>query len=270
MTPSSGLRYLGLLLAAALALAGASCKSSDDGGSGGCGLKVDGKEYELILACDAPISASISDARLCTEYYSNVRQAVEGSVNAICAAFKGKVLDKCPAEGSLGSCTSSSMAGGGQGLIGAIYTYADSGRTEQQARDNCDDGVYAPPGAPPASVATAGANVTSTCKAPTETSSGAVAFSFATLFNDEVVNCSNYIGEVSAAELDSVLSIGATLGACPEENAGCACLTQGAGTFATDLMQVFYDTSMSDKDESDCASVAKSCTGEFIQPYQAP
>lgn len=254
----------------ALALAGISCKSSDDGGSGGCGLKVDGKEYELILACDAPVAASITDARLCTEYYSNVRQAVEGSVKAICSAFKGKTLDVCPTKGSLGSCTNSSMAGGGQGLISVTYSYADSGRTEQQARDSCDDGVYAPPGAAPASVATAGASVTSTCDAPTETGSGAVAFSVATLANGEVINCSNYIGEVTAAELDSVLSIGATRDACPEENSACACLIKGMGTFGTDFMQVHYDTSMTKEDESDCASVEKSCSGEFIQPYQAP
>lgn len=267
MTPGSCLRALGFVLA--LTLAGTSCKSSDDGGAGGCGLKVDGKEYELILACDAPVAASITDARLCTEYYSNVRQAVEGSVKAICDAFKGKSLDVCPTQGSLGSCTNSSMAGGGQGLISVTYSYAESGQTEQQSRNNCS-GIYAPPGAPPASTPSAGASVTSTCEAPSETASGAVAFSVSTLANGEVINCSNYIGEVSAAQLDSVLSIGATRGACPEANAGCACLTPGAGTFGTDLMQVHYDTSMTSEAESDCASVEMSCTGEFTQPYRAP
>ncbi|HYP89539.1 MAG TPA: hypothetical protein VEQ59_15330 [Polyangiaceae bacterium] len=260
-----------LLFAAAVALCSLSCKSKDDDGGGGCGLEIDGKEYELIYACDAPFGGTISSVRLCTEYYSNVKDAVLQSVAGICTALGGKGVETCSTEQSAGSCTDTSTTGGGQGLVAVTYGYTTE-VTPQQYQADCD-GVYAPPGTPPASAPSGSSNVTSTCPASTSTStssSSGVAFSMATIVNGEVINCTNYIGTVTAPQLQGVLSIGATTDACPEAGSACSCLTHGGGTYGTDAMQVFYDTSMTSRDESDCESVKGSCKGEYNEPYRAP
>ncbi|HEY0468171.1 MAG TPA: hypothetical protein VGC79_28425 [Polyangiaceae bacterium] len=259
------LETLGLLL---VGLCFSACSSSSDsnGSSGGCGsLDVGGKKYALLFACDVP-NLFGTGAHLCTEFYSNVPQ-VTTTFKALCSAEQGTVSGHCPTENSFGSCTVSSTTGSGsQGAIEATFGYPDSrgsGSAAAFERD-CDSGsVYAPPGAPPASTAPTGSMVTSTCP-----HAGGVAFSMATLVNGEYLECTNYVGSVTADQLASVLKIGATTSPCPEANALCACTKNKAGTFGTDATLVYYKTSMASSSKS-CDGIASMCDA-YTESYRAP
>jgi hypothetical protein len=86
--------------------------------------------------------------------------------------------------------------------------------------------------------------------------------------NGEYLECTNYVGTVTAEQLASVLKVGATTSACPEKNALCACTQKKAGTFGTDATLVYYKTSMSSS-ASNCAGVAASCD-VYTDSYNAP
>jgi len=246
------------------------CGGSDDtasGGGGECGsLDVGGTKYELLFACDVP-NLFGTGAHLCTEFYSNVPQ-VTASFKALCNAEQGTVTDHCPTENSFGSCTASSTTGSGtQGAIEATFGYPDSrgGGSAAAFQSDCDDGsVYAPPGAAPASTAKAGSAVTSSCPR----TGGGVAFSMATLVNGEYLECTNYVGTVTADQLASVLKIGATTSPCPEAKALCACTKLKGGTFGTDATLVYYQTSMASSGHA-CDGIETMCDA-YTESYKAP
>lgn len=247
------------------------CGSSDDGGSGSGGpcssLQVGGQKYNLLFACDVPNLFGFG-THLCTEYYSNVPQ-VETTFKVLCGTEQGTVTTRCPTANSFGSCTATSTAGN-QGAVEATFGYpdADGSGSAGQFKSDCDSGsVYAPPGAPPASTASSGSQIVSTCPQSSGSGSG-VAFSFATLVNGEDLECTNYVGTLTAAQLASVLAIGASTSPCPEKNALCACTKKGAGTFGTDATLVYYKTSMPSSGGS-CDGVGAGCD-VYTDSYEAP
>ncbi len=267
-------RLFAIPLLALCALPFAACGGGSDAGGnsgGNCdSLQVSGNQYPLIFACDVP-NLFGTGGHLCTEFYSNVPSIVP-TFKALCTAETGTAVSRCPTAGSLGSCTASSTTGTGTlGAVEATYRYPDSkgkGNAAQFQAD-CDGGsVYAPPGAPPASGAKAGSTVTSSCPSKAASSAGGVAFSMATLVNGEYLECTNYVGTVTADQLASVLKIGATTDACPEKNALCACTKKKIGTFGTDATLVYYKTSMASSGSS-CDGLGASCD-VYSDSYMAP
>lgn len=267
MKSSSLARAFGIPCLLASVVFGGCGKEGDPGsGNGDCAsLEVDGKKYELLFACDSP-NLFGSGAHSCTEFYSNVPE-VRPILQAFCTTGGGTESARCPSDGSLGSCTSTSTtATGTQGVIGATYGYPDSrgGESAASFQSDCDDGsLYAPPGAPPASNAKAGSPVISSC--PRQ---GGVAFSLATLVNGEYEQCTNFVGDVTAEQLESVLKLGATTSSCPESRALCACTKNDSGTFGTDATLVYYETSMSSSRRT-CEGLETTCDS-YTESYTAP
>jgi len=246
---------------------GSDASGGNDGGS--CdSLQVNGGKYPLVFGCDSSNFFGTGE-HMCTEYYSNV-PSTAATFKTLCSVESGSPVSHCPTAGGLGSCTASATtATGTQGAIEVTYGYLDSQGKGSAAQFQADCGsgsVYAPPGAAPASSAKAGSAVTSTC--PSKGASSGVAFSMATLVNGEYLECTNYVGTVNADQLASVLKIGATVDACPEKNALCACTKKKGGTFGTDATMVYYKTSMNSSGGS-CDGVGAGCD-VYTDSYKAP
>lgn len=257
------------LLALTLTLQATGCANKDDAASGAaadlpCGAPAG--DWVHVLSCDSTFGSLVHQ---CIDYYatSAAVSAVGPSFRSICQVQSGTVLEgNCPADGSIGSCTqTASNAPGASTTTAALerqYFYEGDASRAASFKQDCegDRGIYTAPGddptAPPSSMPAG-------CSSPTSPGSqqSGVAFSMSTVVNGEVIECTNYSGEVSAAELESVLQQGAETSACPSAKALCGCPAQGV--FGTDATLVYYQTSMTDRDT--CPNDSPDCG-----PYGGP
>jgi hypothetical protein len=260
-------------LLAGATLAATGCSSSSDPGStnqGPCGAPPG--DWKYLFSCDGMLGT----VHTCQDYYSTegAAQAVDPSFRAFCTAESGTILSStCPETNSLGSCITTSSIGATatspQGALTRNYLYAQAGSSQSSVRTSCEKegGVYVPPGSAAPDAGPEGA--TATCTAGQASSDGGtsgVAFSMALVVNGQVLQCTNYVGNVTQAQLDSVIALGATTTSCPAENAVCACTeVPGSGTFATDPTLVYYKTSM-DSSPSTCADAGANCTTMYTPP----
>jgi hypothetical protein len=186
----------------------------------------------------------------------------------------------CPTANSIGSCTASSTIGV-EGVRERIFEYSGSNKTPAAYQAECakDHGVYSAPDGS-STIGDAGVASGSGCgsTAPTgsggATSSGSgVAFSIATSVNGEVLECTNYVGTVTQAQLNSVLALGAVTTACPRANAACACTMPNGGTFGTTATLVYYNTATAGSQASFCQQLGTDCPrqgGTFSATYTPP
>jgi len=256
-------------LALALGLAGAlvGCSSDPEPTPSASGLPCGAPpgDWQYVLSCESELVTSV---RQCIDYYATgaIVSVAKTTFGALCDAMKGQVTTTaCPSEGSIGSCTSAASSGQTATSPAAVlerqYFYGGN-TTPESYRENCEDdgGIYTPPGV------AAGAPM-GTKSGSCEAGSGSgepdsrVAFSISTVVNGEVISCTNYVGEVSAEQLESVLSQGAETIACPVANAVCGCAIPGV--FDTEATIVYYRTSMPSTGE--CPNDDASCG-----PYDGP
>jgi hypothetical protein len=239
-----GMAALALLCTVALS----ACGGSDDKGSASdapCGAPPG--DWKYLLSCDTTFSGTVHE---CVDYYATAAAAgaVAPSFKAICQVESGTVLSStCPSQNSVGSCLGSSSSGPtGSSPLAAlerITIYAGS-TTPAAYRVDCEkeQGVYVPPDADSSVMTPTGS--ADACSAPSTAKgggAGGVAFSEETVVNGDVIECTNYVGKVSQAELDSVLKLGALTTPCPAAKAICSC-AQGAGSgpFGTTPTLVYY------------------------------
>jgi hypothetical protein len=224
-------------------------------------------DWRYVLSCDSTVGV----VHQCIDYYAtaSAASAVGASFKAVCQVQAGMVLaGQCPSQGSIGSCVQTASNGptasSPQAVLEQQYFY-DVSETPDSYRRTCDEhrGLYVAAGddsAKPTGSAGGGS-----CKTGSSDvgSQGGVAFSLSILANGETIGCTNYIGQVSQAQLDSVIAIGAETTPCPSANALCGCASKGDGTFGTDTQRVYYLTVGSNAGE--CPNDAASC-----KPYKAP
>jgi hypothetical protein len=221
-------------------------------------------EWVYLLSCDTTFGGLVHQ---CTDYYAtnSAATATKQSFTGVCKALGGSILSGlCPAAGSIGSCVNTSTSSpSGMSPIGALsqlYSYTTS-TSPARYRADCesDGGVYvAPDGTAPA--LPTGAN-SSACKS--EGGDGANLFSMSVYLNDQVIECTNYVGPVTQAELDSVIATGAEEAPCPSANAICSCEVPGS-LFGTDATLIYYRSTISSGDT--CPNSDPTC----VDGYKAP
>ncbi|HYQ15401.1 MAG TPA: hypothetical protein VEQ58_06585 [Polyangiaceae bacterium] len=251
----------------AIALLGAGwvagcAKDPDDGGSAAdlpCGAPAG--DWKYVLSCDSQFSGLVHQ---CIDYYATASavSAVETSFKSICQVQQGTLLSGvCPTEGSNGSCTATASSGSSAAVLERQYFYeSNTSPASYKASCESDKGIYTPPEGSAVAPTSSG---DPKCSQPAKAggAAGGVAFSISTVLNGDVIECTNYVGEVSAAELDSVLKQGAETTPCPVEKAVCACPADGV--FGTKATLVYYQTFMSSS--KDCPNDDAACG-----PYSGP
>jgi hypothetical protein len=259
-------RLCGLLCGALLLACGA---PSDPGGGNEAPCGAPPGDWKYILSCDSTFGASVHQ---CIDYYATVAavDSVGPSFKAVCGALGGKVLaSKCPSAGSIGSCVETSSTGPtGSASLGALeqqYFYAMSG-TAASLQSSCErqKGVYLPASdsSSPAPSGSTGA----TCNTPSPGKAGSgVAFSISTDANGQVIECTNYVGSITPAQLQSVLNVGASTSPCPAANVLCACPTPGSSTFGTTATLVYYHSPSGSSTET-CPVAGPSCSSTYTPP----
>jgi hypothetical protein len=255
------------IISASLASLGA-CKTDDPSGSGGGPCGAPPGDWKYLLSCDSVFAGLVHD---CTDYYATegAADAVEPSFRSLCTAQSGTVLaGKCPAEGSLGSCVNTASSGPISGSPAAVlsqtFTY-DSNLSAAQVQGDCEDdgGVYiAADGSAPSLPA---GSDDSACKAGGSATGGTDIFSVSTYGNGEVIECTNYAGSITDAELASVTPTGALPEACPEADAVCSCpQPAGTGVFGTDATLVYYTTTAHPL--TACPNADAACVAGYLPP----
>jgi hypothetical protein len=191
---------------------------------------------------------------------------VKASLPGLCSAFGGKLLSSpCSSANSLGSCVISASTGTISGELVRIYEYAEANLTVQSFQASCrsQNGSFIFPNGslPDGGLAGSAANC-----GTKPSSSGGLAFAIQTVVNGQVVECTNFVGTVTAQQLQSVQSIGAMTSACPAQNAACACTqAAGSGTFGTTPTLVYYSTSAAGV-SSACADAGANCSTTYTPP----
>jgi hypothetical protein len=263
--------YAAAAMLAASAL-GACSSKSDAGGASGAPCGAPPGDWQYLLSCDSNFGGLVHQ---CIDYYATAAaaSAVTTSFKALCQGENGSVLSSvCPAEDSVGSCLETSSSGptatSPLAALERIFIYGSS--TAQAYQANCEGkgGVYAAPGASGSGAPSAGG--ADACSSATNASGGGddsgVAFNEETVANGQVIGCTNYVGSVSQAQLDSVLKLGALTSPCPAAHAICSC-AQGAGSgpFGTTPTLVYYETTLGGS-ESSCPSTDASCKPSYTPP----
>ena len=259
-----------LALAACLVLAlGCSGSGDDDDGSGAAPCGAPAGDWTYLFSCD---STGLG-VHQCTDYYAtkSAAGAVRQSFQSVCGAFSGTIQNKtCSAAGSVGSCVDTASSGpaasSSQAVLTQLYEYdSDSSYAATYAADcQRNGGVYvAADGSAPS--LPAGTNAAA-CKKSSSGASGGNVFSVATYLNDEVLECTNYVGHVTAQELDAVITAdGAVAEACPEANALCSCpQATGSGPYGTTATLVYYKTSIDPN--GSCPNTDAACTAGYRAP----
>lgn len=257
-----------LILAACNAITLLACGSEPDKGARASGLPCGAPpgDWQYVLSCRSALLPSLEQ---CIDYYAtaSVASVIDTTFRGLCQAQQGEVLgDPCPAEGSIGSCTSTASSGPAAPSPSAVlerqYFYGGNTTPASYKRDcEKEGGVYTAVGSTPgqpASTASAGCGQGS----GGEDADDGVAFSVSTVLNGEVLSCTNYVGSITEQELSSVLAQGAETSACPSTNAICGCPSEGV--FGTQATIVYYQTSMRGS-SSACPNTDSSCG-----PYRAP
>lgn len=245
------------------------CGGSDDEDAGGgpvrspCGAPAG--EWVYLLSCDYTFGGLVHQ---CSDFYAtkSATSAAKQSFTGFCGALGGKILSGvCPAAGSLGSCvnTSSTSPSGMSpaAALSQLYSYSTSTSAASYRADcESDGGVYvAPDGTAPA--LPAGANA-SACQSGGG-GDGADLFSVSVYVNNQVIECTNYVGHVTQAELDSVLAIGAVEAPCPRANAICSCEVADS-LFGTEVSLHYYRSTISSGE--DCPNQDPSCVDGYRGP----
>jgi hypothetical protein len=223
-------------------------------------------EWTYLLSCDYTFAGLVHQ---CSDFYAtkSAASAAKQSFTAFCSALSGKVLSGvCPAAGSIGSCVNTSTtspSGMSQaGALSQLYSYSSS-TSAASYRADCenDGGVYvAPDGTAPA--LPAGANA-SECKSGGGGGDGANLFSVSVYLNDQVIECTNYVGPVTQAQLDSVIATGAEEAPCPRANVICSCDVPNS-LFGTDATLIYYRSPTSSGE--DCPNQDPSCVDGYRGP----
>jgi len=243
-------------------------KKSDDGGSAAdlpCGAPAG--DWKHVLSCDSEVGGLVHQ---CIDYYAtaSAASAVDTSFRTICQVQQGTLLDElCPREGSNGSCTSTASSGPTSSSPAAVlerqYFY-ESNTSPASYKASCESekGIYTPPSDSAVAPTSSG---DAKCSQPAKAGAaqGGVAFSVSTVLNGDVIECTNYVGQVTAAELNSVVQQGAETTPCPTESSICACPSAEAGAFGTKVTLIYYQTFMSSS--QDCPSDDAACG-----PYRGP
>jgi hypothetical protein len=187
---------------------------------------------------------------MCIDYYASatVAEGIASGYRTVCTTTGGTVLPStCPFQKTLGSCITTANSGSQEGILQRAYYYVDDGGVAGNVQSDCEKtgGTYVPPGGDAATSGSTGTSCTAGTNRDAGASSGGVAFSVETDLNGEPTLCTNFVGTVTAAELQSVLSIGAVTSACPVLSGACACPgTSGSGTFGTTPTYVYYTTKL--------------------------
>ncbi len=258
-------RFTGVdAVAAAFSLLVVACSGGHDGTSGSntapCGAPPGNWHY--LSSCDSMLGGVLHQ---CQDTYATAGAVagVSASLPALCSAYSGTLLHApCPTANSVGSCIITASTGSVAGELVRLTEYAGTGVTVQSFQASCrsEKGTFVPPGGASPDGGLAGTGATCGAK-PTGGggASGGVAFSIETDLNGQTIECTNYVGAVTAQQLQSVLSIGAMTGACPTQNAACICKRAGVDLYGTSATQIFYKTAV-DPTGSSCADAGTSCT----------
>jgi hypothetical protein len=241
---------------------------SDNGATGQAPCGAPPGDWKYLFSCDQTFAGLVHE---CIDYYATAAaaSAVETSFRAVCQVGSGSASNTlCPSAGSVGSCVDTASSGptgsSPQAALSRTYIYQESS-TPQGYQAECErlNGVYAPPAATGTSPMT---NASGGGACAQSSSSGAQLFSVETVANGEIIECTNYAGAVSQAELDSVLRLGALAAPCPAANAICSCAgSPGSGTFGTDPELVYYKTTISGSDSS-CPNTDPACVSSYTPP----
>ena len=254
----------------AIVLLVAACSGGGSGGGASqapCGAPAGSWQY--LSSCDSKIGGIVHQ---CQDTYATPAAAasVNVSLSALCGAFGGKLLSSpCPSANSVGSCIITASTGTTEGELERIYEYAEGNVTAQSFETSCmsqNAKFILPNGSlPDGGLAGSGAS----CGAqPADggQSSGGVAFAVETVVNGQIVECTNFVGTVTAQQLQSVESIGAMTSACPAQNAACACAqAAGLGTFGTTPTMIYYATTVAGG-SSACADAGVNCSSTYTPP----
>lgn len=186
--------------------------------------------WQYLLSCDT-VTAGI--VHTCVDYYATPAAAASSSIS-----FRGSCLGTvlaapCPTANSAGSCLTVASAGVVETSSSAAYSrqygYTDAGNltaSAWQASCQAAHQQYEPPG----TAASVGVP-TLVCPAPgTGMGANGFAFAVATVVNGETLQCTNYYGTFTSAELASITSgtAGIMTTPCPALHAVCTCVNNTA------------------------------------------
>jgi hypothetical protein len=259
----------GLTAAAAIALLVAACSGGGSGGNGTqapCGAPAGNWQY--LSSCDSKIGGIVHQ---CQDTYATPAAAsgVNISLPALCTAFGGKLLSSpCPSANSVGSCIITASTGTTEAELERIYEYAEGNVTAQSFETSCmsQNAKFVLPNGSLPDGGLAGTGASCGAQPAGGQSSGGVAFAIETLVNGQIVECTNYVGTVTAQQLQSVESIGAMTTACPAQNGACACAqAAGSGTFGTTPTLIYYSTTIGGA-SSACADAGVTCSSTYTPP----
>jgi hypothetical protein len=258
-----------LTAAGAIALLVAACSGGGSGGGGNqapCGAPPGSWQY--LSSCDSKVGGIVHQ---CQDTYATSASAasVNATLPTLCTAFGGKLLSSpCPSANSLGSCLITASTGT-EGELERLYEYAEANVTVESFESSCksQNAKFILPNGSLPDGGLAGSAASCGAQSPDGgPSSGGVAFAIETVANGQIVECTNFVGTVTAQQLQSVQALGAMTSACPAQNAACACAqAAGSGTFGTTPTMIYYSTTLTGA-SSACADAGANCSMTYTPP----